>query len=123
MSNADRPLNNHGGVRPNAGRIAGYVKPDEVKDYDKARARNESAKAELNELEVKVKSGEYGSRASYRQASATALSSLAQTLRSLPDNLERKLGIAPEVAAEVGYMIDNALSDLAVEFEMMSTNA
>jgi len=33
------------------------------------------------------------------------------------------LGISPEVAAEVGHMIDDALSDLASEFEMMSTNA
>jgi len=123
MTYEDRPLNNHGGARVNSGRVSGYTKTEEVKDYDKARARNEAAKAELNELEVKVKSSEYGSRAAYRQASATALSSLAQTLRSLPDNLERKLGISPEVAAEVGHMIDDALSDLASEFEMMSTNA
>lgn len=112
-----------GGYRPGAGaKPAGYVKPQEMQDYDAARARNESAKAELNELEVKIKTGEYGSRASYRQASATALASLAQTLRSVPDNLERRMGISPEVAQEVGDMIDAALNDLASEFEMM-TNA
>lgn len=104
------------------GKPAGYVRPEEIKDYDQAKARNESAKAELNELEVKIKTGEYGSRAAYRQAAATALASLAQTLRSVPDNLERRMGVSPEVAQEVGDQIDAALNDLASEFEMM-TNA
>jgi predicted nucleic acid-binding Zn-ribbon protein len=106
-----------GGVKP-----AAYVRPEEIRDYDQAKARNETAKAELNELEVKIKTGEYGSRAAYRQAAATALASLAQTLRSVPDNLERRLGVSPEVAQEVGNQIDAALDDLASEFEMM-TNA
>lgn len=105
------------GRKPNS-----YVKPLSVQDYDAAKARNELAKAELNELEVKIKTSEYGSRAAYRQASATALASLAQTLRSVPDNLERRLGVSPEVAQEVGNQIDAALDDLASEFEMM-TNA
>ena len=109
--------------RPGAGsKPAAYVRPEEVRDYDQAKARNETAKAELNELEVKIKTGEYGSRAAYRQAAATALASLAQTLRSVPDNLERRLGVSPDVAQEVGNQIDAALDDLASEFEMM-TNA
>ncbi len=112
-----------GGFRPGAGqKPAGYVKPQEMQDYDAARARNEAAKAELNEIEVLIKTREYGSRAAYRQAAATALASLAQTLRSVPDNLERRLGVSPEVAQEVGDQIDAALNDLASEFEMM-TNA
>ena len=104
-----------GGAKP-----GGYVRPEEIKDYDQAKARNETAKAELNELEVKIKTGEYGERAAYRQAAATALASLAQTLRSVPDNLERRLGVSPEVAQEVGDQIDAALDDLASEFEMMT---
>ena len=107
--------------RPGAGpKPSGYVRPEEIKDYDSAKARNETAKAELNELEVKIKTGEYGERAAYRQAAATALASLAQTLRSVPDNLERRLGVSPEVAQEVGDQIDAALDDLASEFEMMT---
>jgi predicted nucleic acid-binding Zn-ribbon protein len=105
-----------GGRKPDA-----YVRPEEIKDYDQAKARNETAKAELNELEVKIKTGEYGSRSAYRQAAATALASLAQTLRSVPDNLERRLGVSPEVAQEVGNQIDAALDDLASEFEMMTS--
>ena len=118
----DRPLNGHGGPRPGSGKKPNdYVKPKSVQDFDAARARNELAKAELNELEVKIKTNEYGSRAAFRQASATTLAALAQTLRSVPDNLERKLGVSPEVAAEVGIQIDAALNDLALEFEMMTS--
>lgn len=112
----------NGGAREGSGRKPnGYVKPKEVQAFDAARARNEQAKAELNELELKIKSGEYGSRAAFRQATATALASLAQTLRSVPDNLERRLGISPEIAAEVGMQIDDALNDIASEFEMMTS--
>lgn len=101
---------------------AGYIKPQESIDFDAARARNESAKAQLNELDLQIKSGEYGSRASFRQAAATALAALAQTLRSVPDNLERKLGVSPEIAAAVSEQIDAALDDLASEFEMMTND-
>lgn len=117
----DRPLNGHGGARRGAGRkTADYVKPQAAQDFDAARARNELAKAELNELELKVKTGMYGSRDSFRQACATALAALTQTLRSVPDNIERKLGVAPEVAQEVGQLIDDAMADLAGEFQMMT---
>lgn len=116
----DAPKSRRGGARPGAGaKPRGYEKPESQKDYDSARARNEQAKAELNELELKIKSGEYGSRAAFRQAAATAMASLAQTLRSVPDNLERKLGISPDVADEVGKAIDSALSDISAEFQMM----
>lgn len=112
----------HGGARAGAGAHAkGYVKPTAASEYDQARARNELAKAQLNELDVKIKTGEYGSRAQFRQASATAIAALAQTMRSIPDNLERKLGVSADVATEVGVLIDNALNDLASEFEMMTS--
>jgi phage terminase Nu1 subunit (DNA packaging protein) len=116
------PPSGHGGARFGAGKKpAGYIKPQEVIDFDAARARNESAKAQMNELELKIKTGEYSSRASFRQATATAMAALAQTLRSVPDNLERKLGVAPETAAEVGAQIDAALNDIANEFQMMTS--
>lgn len=114
-------MNNHGGARPNTG--VRYEKSEAVQSYDEARARNEAAKAELNEIEVLVKSKEYGSRAAFRQGCAMALAALAQTLRSVPDNLERRMGVSPEIAAEVGHQIDDALQDLATEFEMLTENA
>lgn len=109
-----------GGARPGSGsKPAGYVKPPESVALDKARARKEAANADMAELEVKIKVGQFGDREQFRQAAATAVASMVQTLRSIPDNLERKLGISPEVAQEVGNQIDAALDELADEFEMM----
>lgn len=112
--------NGHGGHRPGAGRRpADYVPTPEQADLASAKARNEAAKADLNELELRIKSGEYVDRGAVREATATALATLAQTLRSVPDNLERKLGLDPKVAEEVGKLIDAALDEVADEFEKL----
>lgn len=114
------PHNSHGGARPGSGaKKAGYVKSKEIVDFDKARARNEAAKADQNELDYKIKSGEYVSRDVVKQVSAQAAASIAQTLRSIPDNLERK-GIEPKVCLQISEVIDEALNDLADEFAMMT---
>ena len=102
---------------------ADYVPSDDRLDYEAARARNESAKADLNELDLAIKRGEYVPRAEVQAATATALSALSQTLRSVPDNLERTLGIAPELAQEVGTQIDAALDDVATRFEELTQQA
>lgn len=114
----------HGGARKGAGRKpADYVPTQEKVDFDVARARNELAKAELNELELAIKRGEYVERIAIREMASTAMATMAQTLRSVPDNLERKLGVSPEVALEVGMLLDNALNDIANAFEEMVKNA
>jgi phage terminase Nu1 subunit (DNA packaging protein) len=124
MATAPKSTTGHGGYRPGAGaKPPGYVPPKERIDLDREKARNEKAKADLNELELAVRRGEYVERAQVRQASATALSALAQTLRSVPDNLERKLGVAPEVAQEVGMLIDAALDEVANQFEAITEQA
>lgn len=84
------------------------------KEFNEARARNESAKADLNELDFKVKSRQYLSRDAFIQASATAIATFAQTCRTLPDALERK-GIPPSVCEQVMQTIDGALTELADE--------
>lgn len=113
-----------GGARPGAGRKpADYVPSDDRLDYDAARARNESAKADLNELDLAIKRGEYVPRAEVQAATATALSALSQTLRSVPDNLERTLGLSPDIAQEVGRQIDAALDDMATRFEELTVQA
>ena len=115
-------LRGHGGKREGAGRKpADYVPPPEKLDFDKARARNEQSKADLNELEFKIKSKQYLPRAAIQQAAATAIASFAQTMRSVPDNLERTHGISPEIAEAVSKAIDNALEELAHEFQMMTS--
>lgn len=113
-----------GGARPGAGRKpADYVPSDDRLDYEAARARNESAKADLNELDLSIKRGEYVPRAKVQAATATALSALSQTLRSVPDNLERTLGLGPDIAQEVGLQIDAALDDMATRFEELTVQA
>ena len=121
----DRPLGGNGygwgGARPGAGRPAkGHEKSDDLKDLDKAKARHESVKADLAELALRERRGELVERDGVRKASAMALQTLAQALRSIPDALERELNLDPEVAERVGAMIDGALDDCAKSFEMMS---
>ena len=105
------------------GKPADYVPSDDRLDYEAARARNESAKADLNELDLAIKRGEYVPRAEVQAATATALSALSQTLRSVPDNLERTLGLSPDIAQEVGRQIDAALDDMATRVEELTVQA
>lgn len=119
----DRPLkagNGHGGARRNSGGDrSGYVKTDEVVDYDKARARHEAAKADKAELDFKIQAGEYVPRAAYKQAAATLIATFAQTIRSLPDNMERRHGLAPEIAEAIGTDLDKAMQTLAEGLQML----
>lgn len=111
-----------GGKRPNAGRKSAAVEAGSADAhilYAKARAKKEAFQAQLAELEYKTKSGEYLPRADIRQAAATAYATIAQALRSIPDNLERRLGINAELAEEIGVLIDDAMNDLSSELERM----
>ena len=111
----------HGGRREGAGRKpADYEPPEDAKNYNAAKARNEAAKAGLNELELKIKSDEYLSRDAYREASATLLAELAQCLRSLPDTLERKFGLSPEALQHVERTIDEAMQAMADGLELFA---
>jgi hypothetical protein len=110
----------HGGARPNSGpKMPGYKKSDDAVKFDAARARKEASLADMHELDYKIKSGEYVSRAAVRQASATVISALAQTMRSLSDNLERR-GVPPAVCAQVDAAVHETLADAARDLEMMS---
>jgi phage terminase Nu1 subunit (DNA packaging protein) len=110
-----------GGARPGAGRKpAGYEQPQERIDYERERARNEKAKADLNELEFKVKSNEYVPREAVQQAAATMLALVAQTLRSIPDTLERRINTSPEITEVIGIEIDNILEGLGDELRMLA---
>ena len=111
----------HGGAREGAGKKPGsYVKPEEAVNFDKARARNEDAKAGLNELKLKIESNEYLSRGAFREASATLLAELAQGLRSLPDILERKFNLPPAQVELVAEAIDEALTSVADGLELFT---
>ena len=121
-SAVDRPLNTGwGGARPGAGRPAGtYEKSEDQKTLDHHKARHEKVKADRAELEYRRELGEVVLRAAVVTASATALATLAQSLRTIPDALERKYALKPEITEAIGRDIDDALNSAADLFEMMT---
>lgn len=115
-----------GGKRENAGRKPKAFE-DQVRkeledagevEYTVSRARKEAWTAKTVELDYRIKEGEYVKREAVREACATAFASIAQTLRSIPDLLERREGVAPETCETVSKTIDDALNTLAEEFEL-----
>ena len=121
----------NGGARPGSGRkgaaIEAAVKArvdaeGDYLDYAVAKAQKETYQARMAELDFNVKSGKFVSRDSVRAACAAAFAAIAQTLRSIPDNLERRVGVSPEVAQEVGNLIDDSMDELSLELERMSND-
>lgn len=105
-----------GGQRPGSGRKSRDVERDaDYANYGKARARKEAALAGQEEIELAKQAGEIVGREAVRDATAAAFATIAQSLRAIPDSLERMLGVQPEIAEKVGQMIDEAMSDLADE--------
>lgn len=114
----EKPKSRRGGARPGAGRKpAGWVPPPMKMSYDEAKARNETAKAVLAELEVRIKTGQYVSREAVRDVVATALSAISQRLRSLPDLLERRAALNTEQVEIAANEVDDALDALADQLE------
>jgi hypothetical protein len=116
----DYPLNSHGGAREGAGKKpGGYVKPQEAVDFDKAKVRTEVAKAEKLERENLVAEGLLVSRAAVQQAAATSYAALAQSLRSIPDELERE-GFPADLCRKVEGIIDETMAGHAAQMELMA---
>jgi phage terminase Nu1 subunit (DNA packaging protein) len=114
------PGGKNGGVRPNSGRKKG-TKPevDDYKLYAQSRAKKEEALAGREALKLEIETGKFVPRDDVRQASATAFAAISQTLRAIPDNLERRLGLQPEVAEEVSRLIDEAMGVLSEDLRIM----
>jgi len=108
-----------GGRREGSGQ-----KPKEVRDaagqdyldYSAARAKNEMYKAKKGELDYLIQIGQYVSREHVQKTCATAYAKAAQAFRSIPDILERKLGVTPDLSLKIGEQIDAILKDLASAF-------
>ena len=113
-----------GGARPNSGpKKPGYVPPPKSEadaDFERERAEHERVKREQREFKLAVEKGEYLPRELQRQAAATALAVLTQSMRSIPDNVERTLSLAPEIIESISMQIDAALSEVAAAFRAMS---
>jgi hypothetical protein len=120
-----------GGKREGAGRRpADYVPPEYNADdgdedggkftYEGERAKHERVKRQEREFKLAVAQGEYVPRAVNAQASATALAVLTQSLRSVPDTLERVCNLTPEQADLAQQSIDAALLEVAKAFQAMA---
>ncbi len=103
-----------GGFRPGAGRkTADYVRPAAVADFEIERARHEKIKADQRAFKLDQERALYLPREAYRQANAVLLSMVTQSLRAIPDNLERTLGLPPAAIEATAQQIDAALAELA----------
>lgn len=109
-----------GGAREGAGRKpSGYEKPAEKIDLDRERAEHERVKREEREFKLAIAQGQYVHRDGVRQAAATALAVLTQSLRSIPDNCEREFALPPEAVVAIEGQVDRALAELAAAFQAM----
>lgn len=110
-----------GGYRPGAGRKPADHEPsDDQVNYERERAEHERVKREQREFALAKDRGEYLPREAQRQAAATAVAVLVQSLRALPDNLERVCGLTPEQAEQAQIQVDAALDEVAAAFKAMS---
>ena len=116
----------NGGARPGAGR-KGKAFEDAadaaaiesgVPAFNTSKAHKEYWAAKNTELEFKKNHGLYVSRAEVQRVCASAMSALVQAMRSMPDNLERKFGLTPDVTQEIGKVVDECLDDIGKEFEL-----
>lgn len=115
----NRIPNARGGLREGAGSNPKgllYVKAQEARDLDSARAKNEGIKAAINDIKLRVESKQWVNRSDVSEEMSKAVAAFAQTMRSLPDKLERKHGLSPAIASVVSEVIDEALNSLADEF-------
>ena len=110
----------HGGARPGAGRKPkGWTPPPTKMSFDEAKARNETAKAILAEIEVRLRVGQFVNRETVRDTVATAMAALAQRLRSLPDLIERRHSLPPAVIEQIAVEVDSALSAASTEIAVL----
>lgn len=111
----------HGGYREGAGRKSADHKPSGAQvDFERERADHERVKREQREFKLAQERGEFVSRAAVRQASATALAVLTQSIRSIPDNCERQLALSPDVVELIEKQLDAALSEVSAAFRAMA---
>lgn len=81
----------------------------------KAKAKHEIYRANIAELDFRKRSGELLERSDVEVASARLHSFLAQALRNMPDDLERRCGLSAEHVQFVQDYIDSLTSDIGAK--------
>jgi Protein of unknown function (DUF1441) len=112
-----------GGARPGSGpKPEGYEPPQEKVDLDRERAEHERVKRTEREFKLAILQKQYLPRAAQQQAAAIAVAVMTQSLRSVPDTLERAVGLTPAQAELAQQLIDAALHEVVAAFQAMTTN-
>jgi len=109
----------HGGTRPGASRPVGFKQSEQDPskgDYyavlAQAKAKREVFKANMAEVEFRLKTGELYERGEVLRVIRTAIAVFAEQMRSLPDKLERSVGLTPSQAELAEVEVDNQLEEL-----------
>lgn len=105
--------NNHGGRRPGAGRKPKQEQRDDIARFNAAKALKEESLARLRQAEADQVEGTLIPVSEVEQVVTLAFAAVAQTLLSLPDELERSVGMDPEQAEFAEKTIHNAMNGLA----------
>ena len=79
--------------------------------------RKALADAKLREHTLSVKDGTFLPREEFKNAVAVAYSTCAQSILSLPDNLERKLGLTAEQTEFAEMVVDQILNTLYTDLK------
>lgn len=93
--------------------------PNPYVAHKQAQADHERLKIEEREFDLEIRKGLHVEVAAVEQATATALAAMAQTLRSLPDLLERRCGLQPAAVRLVGQVVDEVLASTAASLQAM----
>jgi len=117
MTDQDEPLPRAtpGGARPGAGRKKKTdlnAPGDPYMMLAKAKAKHEIFKANIAELEFKQRGGQLLEKAHVEMAASRLHSFLAQSLRNLPDDLERRCGLDVSQVQFVQDYVDALTLDL-----------
>ena len=91
-----------------------------TQQLDAVKLEHERVKMAQREHALAVQEGRYLPRDATRAAAQTALAVLTQSLRSIPDNCERKFALPPEVVQAIQDEVDAALNNAAVAYKAMT---
>jgi phage terminase Nu1 subunit (DNA packaging protein) len=76
--------------------------------------------SEIKRRDLQVRDGELIPASDLELCIATAFAAIAQGVRAIPDNLERRIGCGADVAETVGQILDEEMSALADRLAQLS---
>lgn len=90
-------------------KVVGGTDPDDLRPQD----RKAWFDSEKTRLAIAERCRELIPVVEVEEVMATAFAAIAQGLRAIPDNVERRLGVEPSVAGEIEKIIDAEMDALA----------